>query len=172
MSDRITSERKPFGAASIDELLDAARARLVRLSPEEAYDAAGHGALLVDIRPVGQRASEGEIPGALVIDRNVLEWRLDPASSARLPEANRYDGQVVILCAEGYASSLAAAALHELGLSRTTDVIGGYRAWQAAGLPTAKYVPVARSSRRRAPANRSHVEKRARRYHAEEVNKS
>lgn len=128
-------QRAP-GASTIDQLLEAARARLVRLSPPEAHDAAGRGAMLVDIRPAAQRSAEGEIPGALIIDRNVLEWRLDPASSARLPEASAYDRQIVIVCAEGYASSLAAAALHDLGLSCATDVIGGFRAWRAAGLPT------------------------------------
>ena len=92
--------------------------------------------MLVDIRPIAQRSAEGEIPGALIVDRNVLEWRLDPASSARLPEADDYDRQIVIVCAEGYASSLAAATLQDLGLHRATDLIGGYRAWRVAGLPT------------------------------------
>jgi rhodanese-related sulfurtransferase len=129
-------QHRPPGSSTIDQVLEAARARLLRLSPAEAHEAARDGAVLVDIRPVTQRTAEGEIPGALVIDRNVLEWRLDPASDARLPEAVGYDTHIVIVCAEGYASSLAAAALHALGLSRATDVIGGFRAWQAAGLPT------------------------------------
>jgi rhodanese-related sulfurtransferase len=119
---------------TIDEVLARARARLERLTPEQAHAEHAGGALLVDIRPVGQRAVEGEVPGAVAIERNVLEWRLDPASDARLPVA-RYDLRVLVLCSEGYTSSLAAAALHELGLTRATDVVGGFRAWQAAGLP-------------------------------------
>lgn len=125
---------RPPGARSIEELLAAARARLDRLAPARAFAEAG--ALLVDIRPQAQRASEGAIPGALVVERNVLEWRFDPASDARLPEAAGYDVRVVVFCSEGYTSSLAAAALQDLGLSRATDIVGGFRAWRAAGLPT------------------------------------
>lgn len=95
------------------------------------------GALLVDIRPAAQRAEEGQVPGALVIERNVLEWRLDPASDARLPEAGSYDLRVIVMCSEGYASSLAAASLQDLGLSAATDLAGGFRAWARAGLPVA-----------------------------------
>jgi rhodanese-related sulfurtransferase len=127
---------RPPGARSIDEILDAARARLVRLTPKEARSAQRAGAVLVDIRPATQRAKTGIIPGALVIERNVLEWRFDPASEARLPVADRYDLQVVIYCEEGYTSSLAAAALQDLGLHRSTDLVGGIRAWRTAGLPT------------------------------------
>ena len=94
------------------------------------------GALLVDIRPAAQRTIEGEVPGALVIERNVLEWRLDPTSDARLPQAVGHDVRVLVLCSEGYTSSLAAAALVEIGLHRATDVEGGFQAWRAAGLPT------------------------------------
>jgi rhodanese-related sulfurtransferase len=119
---------------TIDEVLADARARLVRVPPEKAHAEHAAGALLVDIRPVGQRAVEGEVPGAVAIERNVLEWRLDPASDARLPMA-RYDLRVLVLCSEGYTSSLAAAALQELGLTRATDVVGGFSAWRAAGLP-------------------------------------
>jgi rhodanese-related sulfurtransferase len=89
----------------------------------------------VDIRPAAQRAEEGQVPGALVIERNVLEWRLDPVSDARLPEAGSYDLRVIVMCSEGYASSLAAASLHDLGLSAATDLAGGFRAWARAGLP-------------------------------------
>lgn len=121
---------------SIDEILDDARARLDRLSPDEAWRAVGRGALLIDIRPAAQRALEGEVPDALVIERNVLEWRLDPASDHRIARATGYDVQPVILCSEGYTSSLAAAALLDLGLHRATDVVGGFVAWRAAGLPT------------------------------------
>jgi rhodanese-related sulfurtransferase len=125
---------RPPGARTIDEVLAEARTSLKRLDPHDADAAAKDGAVLVDIRPAAQRASEGEIPGALIIERNVLEWRFDPASDARLPEAS-YDLQVIVLCSEGYTSSLAAAALQELGVHRATDLAGGYRAWEAAGLP-------------------------------------
>ena len=126
---------RPPGARSVDELLAEARARLVRLTPREAERAAAEGALLVDIRPAANRDAEGTIPGAIVVERNVLEWRFDPASDARIPEAG-YDTRVVVVCNEGYTSSLAAAALQDLGITRATDLVGGYRAWQAAGLPT------------------------------------
>ena len=106
------------------------------MSPEQACREAAAGALLVDIRPQAQRAAEGEIPGALIVERNVLEWRFDPASSARLPQA-RYDLRIIVFCSEGYTSSLAAAALQDLGVSRATDLDGGFRAWQRAGLPAA-----------------------------------
>ena len=121
---------------SIEQVLAAARARLRRLSPDEAYGAmVKTEATLVDIRPVGQRAIEGSIAGALVVERNVLEWRLDPASNARLPIATDHDIQVIVFCSEGYSSSLAATALQDLGLHRATDMIGGFQAWKAMGLP-------------------------------------
>jgi rhodanese-related sulfurtransferase len=121
---------------SIDELLDAARARLHRLEPQEAAAAAERGALLVDTRPAWQREAEGVIPGALVIERNHLEWRLDPTSEARIPEVVDHDVEIVVVCSEGYSSSLAAASLQDLGLRRATDLVGGFRAWRDAGLPT------------------------------------
>jgi rhodanese-related sulfurtransferase len=127
----------PPGSTGIDDILAAARARLRRLGPQETFVAVERGAVLIDIRPAAQRAAHGEIPGALVIERNVLEWRLDPRSDARLGFATRYDLEVIITCQEGYTSSLAAASLHDLGLTRATDLIGGFAAWQAAGLPTA-----------------------------------
>lgn len=123
------------GSTGIDAVLAAARRRLTRLSPTEALAAQVAGALLVDVRPSEQRDRDGLVPGALVIDRNVLEWRLDPASDARIPEADSYDHQIVLLCNEGYATSLAAATLQDLGLWRATDVIGGFQAWRADGLP-------------------------------------
>jgi rhodanese-related sulfurtransferase len=128
----------PAGARTIDEVLAEARGRLGRLEPAEAAARMGAGALLVDTRPVAQRAADGEVPGALVVERNVLEWRLDPASDARLPEATDHDVEVIVLCNEGYASSLAADSLRALGLHRATDVVGGYQAWAAAGLPTTR----------------------------------
>jgi rhodanese-related sulfurtransferase len=120
--------------ATIDDVLADARRTLIRLRPREAFESAARGALLVDIRPEINRRTEGEIPGALVIDRNVLEWRLDPASDAKLPVAS-YDAWVILVCNEGYASSLAAASLRQLGIWRATDLDGGYRAWRALGLP-------------------------------------
>jgi rhodanese-related sulfurtransferase len=127
---------RPRGARTIDELLADARSRIVRVTPQEAALRVAAGAVLVDIRPAAQRAREGEVPGALAVERNVLEWRFDPASDARLPEATGYDVDVIILCSEGYTSSLAADALRSLGLHRATDVVGGFLAWAAAGLPT------------------------------------
>ncbi|WP_203748095.1 rhodanese-like domain-containing protein [Actinoplanes cyaneus] len=126
----------PAGARSIAEILDEARTRLDRLGPLETDAAIRDGAILIDIRPAAQRAEHGEIPGALIIERNVLEWRLDPRSDARLPFADSYDLPVIITCQEGYTSSLAAAALQDLGLHRATDLDGGFRAWKEAGLPT------------------------------------
>lgn len=126
----------PPAVRTIDEVLASARARFRRLTPHQAH-AAWHqdAAVLVDIRPAGQRADEGSVPGALVVERNVLEWRFDPAADSRLPVAG-YELQVVVLCSEGYTSSLAAASLLDLGIRRATDIEGGFRAWQAAGLPT------------------------------------
>ena len=126
---------RPRGARSIDELLSAARARIVRVGPHEAAARIAAGAVLVDIRPAAQRAAEGEVPGALAVERNVLEWRFDPASDARLAVATGFDLDVIVLCSEGYTSSLAADALRSLGLHRATDVVGGFHAWVAAGLP-------------------------------------
>lgn len=121
--------------SAVEDLLTRARARLERVTPEQAHAAFHDGALLVDTRPDFQRDADGAIPGALVIERNHLEWRLDPGGEARVPEAIGYDVRVVVLCDEGYASSLAAASLLDLGLSRATDLIGGFQAWRAAGLP-------------------------------------
>jgi len=125
-----------IGALGINRMLAAARARLQRLSPKDAQEAvATRKAVLVDIRPASQRALEGNIPGALVVERNVLEWRFDPTSSTRLPVATRHDLQIIVFCSEGYTSSLAAAALQELGLWRATDIVGGVKAWREEGLP-------------------------------------
>ncbi|WP_235928227.1 rhodanese-like domain-containing protein [Goekera deserti] len=127
--------QRPSGALSIDDLLAQARSRIVRVTAPQAAARVAEGAVLVDIRPAAQRAQEGEVPGALVVERNVLEWRFDPASAHRLPEATGYDVDVLVLCSEGYTSSLAADALRSLGLHRATDVVGGFWAWVDAGLP-------------------------------------
>jgi rhodanese-related sulfurtransferase len=120
--------------AAIDVLLADARSRLDRLEPGDAQAATMAGALLVDLRPESNRRTEGTIPGALVIERNELEWRLDPESDSCIPQAS-HDAWVILFCNEGYASSLAATSLHEVGVTAATDIIGGYRAWRAAGLP-------------------------------------
>ncbi|MEU3861990.1 rhodanese-like domain-containing protein [Streptomyces sp. NPDC028722] len=120
----------------IDDLLNRVRAGYRRVEAREAYEAAQAGeALVVDIRYAALRERDGLIPGALVIERNELEWRLDPQGSHRVPQATGHDVRVVVVCNEGYASSLAAASLHQLGLHRATDLIGGFQAWRAAGLP-------------------------------------
>jgi rhodanese-related sulfurtransferase len=129
--------QRPVGANSIAQILASARARLARVTPDQAYAECAAGATLIDIRPAAQRSASGEIPGSVIIERNHLEWRLDPESDARLPWATGYDLRPIVICAEGYTSSLAAAALQDLGLARATDVVGGYQAWQDAGLPTA-----------------------------------
>ncbi|MGD9701068.1 MAG: rhodanese-like domain-containing protein [Acidimicrobiia bacterium] len=114
---------------SIDDILAAARARLDRVAPEDLEREQLDGAVIVDIRPVEQRARDGTLPGAIVIDRNVLEWRLDPSCEHHVPDITGYDTRIVIVCNEGYSSSLAAALLHDVGLNRATDLIGGYQAW-------------------------------------------
>jgi rhodanese-related sulfurtransferase len=129
------AESRHHTGRGIDAILEEARSRLRRLDPAQTRAAAAGGAVLVDIRPAAQRAAEGEIPGALIVERNVLEWRFDPRSEARLPIADRYDLPVVVFCSEGYTSSLAAAALQDLGLHLATDLAGGFLAWKAAGHP-------------------------------------
>jgi len=124
-------------ARTVDELLERVRARIDRVQPAEAARRLAAGALLVDTRPVEQRERDGEVPGAVVVDRNVLEWRLDPASPYRIPEVTGYDLDVVVLCNQGYSSSLVADTLRSLGLHRAVDVIGGFEAWVADGLPVA-----------------------------------
>ncbi|HEY0812547.1 MAG TPA: rhodanese-like domain-containing protein [Pseudonocardia sp.] len=121
--------------SGINEKLAAARARLDRPDPRRAAAMVERGAYLVDTRPAWQREQEGELPGALLIERNHLEWRLDPTSDARIPEAVDHDVTWIVVCSEGYSSSLAAASLQDLGLHNATDLDGGYRAWKAAALP-------------------------------------
>jgi rhodanese-related sulfurtransferase len=133
---RVVTTRPP-GARTIEEILEAARARLTRATPREAFREAADGGTLIDIRPAAQRADQGEIPGSTVIERNHLEWRLDPACDARLPWVTGYHHRIIVFCVDGYTSSLAAASLQDLGLSRATDIIGGFSAWTAEGLPSA-----------------------------------
>lgn len=139
------SFEKPPGAQSIAEVLSSARFHLSRVAPSQALsllhpstpNASSPPVLLVDIRPAAQRALEGQISGALIVERNVLEWRFDPQSSARIAEVAEwgYEVRVIVMCQEGYTSSLAARALQELGLESATDMEGGYRAWKEGGLP-------------------------------------
>jgi rhodanese-related sulfurtransferase len=123
------------GRRTIDELLADARARLARVGPEDAHRAMRAGALLVDIRSEVQREADGVVPGALFFPRNVLEWRVDPASGHADPRIPGPQAELILMCNEGYQSSLAAATLHDLGFARATDVAGGFQAWVAAGLP-------------------------------------
>ena len=124
--------------ATIEDLLIEARRGLARLVPATAFRATRGGAVLIDTRPEWQRRADGEIPGAIVIERNHLEWRCDPASPARVAEAADHQVAWIICCDQGYSSSLAAASLQALGLSNATDVTGGFQAWRAAGLPVAR----------------------------------
>ncbi|WP_052868950.1 rhodanese-like domain-containing protein [Streptomyces niger] len=121
--------------SAIDELLAQARTELARVEPHEAAAVQRAGGLLVDIRYAALRERDGTIPGALIVERNELEWRLDPTGDHRAPEATGRDLRIVVVCNEGYASSLAAVSLRRLGLSHATDLTGGFQAWRAAGLP-------------------------------------
>ncbi|MFH0516385.1 rhodanese-like domain-containing protein [Streptomyces sp. M41] len=132
----------PEQPVGIDELLERVRAGYERIEPRVAYEAAQQGqALLVDIRYAALRERDGLIPGALVVERNELEWRLDPQGSHRAPEATSHALRVVVICNEGYASSLAVESLRRLGLHRATDLVGGFQAWRAEGLPVSPEAP-------------------------------
>lgn len=126
---------------TVDDLLTEARATLERVTAQQAHDELEQGALIVDAQTSEQRAEHGEIRGAVPIGLNVLEWRLDPSSEWRIPQATGHDLRVIVFCQEGYSSSLAAARLQSLGLSRATDVIGGFEAWRDAGLPVERPDP-------------------------------
>ncbi len=120
---------------TIDELLDRARSRLQRLKPEQAYDAMGRGALLIDTRSHEQRVAGGVVPGSIRLHRNVLEWRVDPRSGHQDLTVAACTQELIVMCQQGYSSSLAAATLQDLGITRATDLVGGFEAWRAAGLP-------------------------------------
>ena len=122
---------------TIDELLAQAREGLVRVEPREALDAMGDGALLIDIRTESQRAADGRVPEAVWFTRNVLEWRCDPSCEAYDERVGDLERRVIVMCDAGYQSSLAAATLQQLGFARATDLVGGFQAWRAAGLPVA-----------------------------------
>jgi rhodanese-related sulfurtransferase len=123
---------------TVDQLLEAARSGLIRLTPAGVLAAMRRGAVLVDIRADGERDRDGVVPGARHVARNVLEWRCDPASPHRDPELARWDAHLVLMCDEGCQSSLAAATLQRFGVRRATDMVGGFQAWRAAGLPVAR----------------------------------
>lgn len=118
----------------IDAVLEQARARIDRLTPQEAQAAVARGAVIVDTRPVEQRRAHGVVPGAVVIARNVLEWRCDPASDWRDERVSDPSRRLIVMCDAGYQSSLAAANLRRLGLEHAADLVGGFQAWRAAGL--------------------------------------
>jgi rhodanese-related sulfurtransferase len=148
---------------TVDQVLAEARNRIRRLSPTETAEAMSAGALVIDIRPVAQRRWEGEVPGAIVIERNVLEWRLDPASIHHLAEVTGHDQEVVIVCSEGYASSLVAATLVEMGFASAADLDGGFQAWADAGLPVRRDPVQSPAPTVLAPPGRSPVPRRRRR---------
>lgn len=127
--------------SAIDEFLSRARAGVDRVRPEDLASEVAAGAIVIDLRPPGQRERDGPLTGAVVVDRNVLEWRLDPTSSHRLPFATDPDARYVLVCNEGYSSSLAAATLRELGLRRATDLVGGYQAWASTAAGSASRSP-------------------------------
>ena len=118
-------------SVSVDDLVERARRRIRRVGPHELEGLIAEGGLVVDIRPAEQRLTEGMLPGAVVVERNVLEWRLDPHSEHRLPGVGDVHQPVVVVCSAGYASSLAAASLVDLGYERAADLVGGYQAWSA-----------------------------------------
>ncbi len=124
------------GRETIDEMLGRARAGLERMTPEEAREALAAGGLIVDIRSEAQRARDGVVAGAAYFPRNVLEWRADPSSPAHDSRFADFGRRVIVMCDEGYQSSLAAASLQRLGFESATDLVGGFQAWRAAGLPT------------------------------------
>ncbi len=139
------SHKETGSSASIEAVLRAARERLDRLTAQQAAREQVEGALIVDIRSEPERRAAGEIPGSLILERNVLEWRLDPTSSWRIAEAADHSLRAIIICPEGYVSSLAAAGLRDIGLHRATDVIGGFEGWRAAGCPVVRSVTMAGS---------------------------
>lgn len=124
--------------AGVDELLARARERLRRVTPREALETAGAGGLIVDIRSERQREAQGVVPGAYFVERNVLEWRADPSCLHHDPVLTGVHGPLILMCAQGYQSSLAAANLQELGLARATDMEGGFERWKAEGLPVVR----------------------------------
>ena len=159
--ERYVASTRRHGRDRLARLLDRARSRLPRLRPRQAARAVDAGAVLIDIRPEYQRRADGDVPGAIVIERNHLEWRLHPASPGRIPEAADAHVRWIVMCDESFASSLAAATLKTIGLHRATDVVGGFQAWRAAGLPVFKRARP--TSPRLAPDDTRRVSRRRRR---------
>lgn len=124
----------------MDELLERARSRLHRVTASRAHEVTAHGALIIDIRCACQQQRDGLVPGAIGIERNVLEWRVDPRSPWRDPRLGECRGPLILMCAQGYQSSLAAAGLHDLGITNATDLIDGFEGWREAGLPVHAWV--------------------------------
>ena len=118
------------GRAAIDVLVEEVRSALDRVDPADLASEVTAGAIVIDTRPIEQRQRDGELPGALIIDRNVLEWRLDPTCPHRIAEADSANRRMIIVCNEGYSSSLAATSLRQLGIERATDLVGGFQAWK------------------------------------------
>lgn len=134
------ADRKPERHESRIELqLERARASLERVTAEQAFAESQSGALLVDTRTFEQRRVQGDVPGSICIDRTVLEWRLDPTGSWCIPDVEGPDTRIIVMCRQGFSSSLAAASLQAIGLARATDIIGGFEAWRDAGLPVAPF---------------------------------
>ncbi len=129
-------------SSAVSELLDLARAQLTRYRPEQAADAMRRGAVLIDLRPTEYRWRFGEIPGAVAVSRHVLEWRVDLTGPWHLKELSGPDQEIILICNEGYTSSLAAYQLRtQLGLKHVSDVEGGFTAWVAAGFPVVTRLP-------------------------------
>ena len=137
-SDR--AARRDADESAISRHLDRSRAGLERLTPERAFDEMRDGALLVDTRTFEQRRVQGDVPGAMRIDRTVFEWRLDPTGPWCIPEVSGADARIIVMCRQGFSSSLAAASLQAIGLTRATDIVGGFEAWRDAGLPVTPFV--------------------------------
>jgi rhodanese-related sulfurtransferase len=152
------------GPSAIDVLLAAARADLHRVQPAELAAEMSAGALVVDIRPLEQRRHDGALPGAVVIDRNVLEWRLDPSSPHRIPEASDGARRVIVVCNEGFSSSLAAATLRQLGLPDATDLVGGFQLWRRT-VPRPRKARPSRTDPSRKPSSATAASSGARELH-------
>ena len=140
MTNHLEPERGPADDSEVARHLARARQGLARVSARQAFGEMGEGALLVDTRTFEQRRVQGDVPGALLIDRTVFEWRLDPTGPWCIPQVTGPDARIIVMCRQGFSSSLAAASLQAIGLTRATDIIGGFEAWRDAGLPVTGFV--------------------------------
>lgn len=139
-ADPTQGESQPAATSAIERHLEQARTGLDRVTAEQAFADCEDGALLIDTRTFEQRRVQGDVPGALCIDRTVLEWRLDPTGPWCEPEVEGPETRIIVMCRQGYSSSLAAASLQAVGLSEATDIIGGFEAWRDAGLPVTPFM--------------------------------